>query len=79
MPNLTALLPDHCVGVKIWVPGPDGPSDHYVIDAWVYGPQGRIGMWLERPDPGTPLGRRPGSGLPTNGRGSSPEPPSVPI
>jgi hypothetical protein len=45
--NLVCLLPDRYVPVETWAPHPCG--GWYVAEAWVYGPQGRLGYWLNRP------------------------------
>lgn len=43
--NLTCLLPDGCIGVKVWARHPCGGL--YVLEAWCYGPSGRIGRWMD--------------------------------
>ncbi len=44
--NLTCLLPATCIGVTMWACHPcDGKL--YLEAAWCYGPQGRIGYWLD--------------------------------
>ena len=43
--NLRCLLPDGCLPVTLHDPHPCG--GYYVIEAWVYGPHGRIGRWLD--------------------------------
>jgi hypothetical protein len=44
MRNLRCLLPDGYLPVAIWAP--HGCGGWYIADAWVYGPHGRIGMWI---------------------------------
>jgi hypothetical protein len=45
--NMTCLLPDYCMGVTMWEPHPCG--GYYMVEAWCYGPHGRIGYWLDAP------------------------------
>lgn len=43
--NLRCLLPDGCIGVRLYDQHPCGGM--YVVEAWCYGPQGRIGRWMD--------------------------------
>ncbi len=43
--NLTCLLPDTRIGVVMMAPHPCG--GYYLREAWCYGPQGRIGYWMD--------------------------------
>lgn len=42
--NLVCLLPDGHIPVTVWAPHPCG--GRYMVEAWVYGPNGRVGYWL---------------------------------
>jgi len=42
--NCTCLLPDYCIGASMWAPHPCG--GYYKVEAWCYGPHGRIGYWI---------------------------------
>jgi hypothetical protein len=43
MRNLQCLLPDGHIPVVTWAPHPCG--GWYVLEAWAYGPHGRVG-WV---------------------------------
>jgi hypothetical protein len=43
-PHLLCELPWWNLVVTVWCPAPEG--DFYIVDAPIYGPQGRVGRWL---------------------------------
>jgi len=48
MRNLLCELPDGHIPVEIWSQHPCGGK--YVIEAYVYGPNGRVGRWFRWPN-----------------------------
>jgi hypothetical protein len=46
---MTCLLPNTRIGVVIRHPHPCG--GYYTVEAWCYGPAGRIGHWMDAPCP----------------------------
>lgn len=45
MRNLVCLLPDGHIPVTLWAQHPCS-GGLYMVEAWVYGPSGRVGYWL---------------------------------
>jgi hypothetical protein len=48
--NLTCLLPDGFLGITYWAPHPCDDK-LYMVEAWVWGPSGRVGYWMNTDRP----------------------------